>query len=39
MMIKNGYVDDIHGWNFLGDTYGEQMELTRILVNGDRKSS
>jgi subtilisin family serine protease len=31
---KNGYVDDIHGWNFLGDAYGEQMELTRILVNG-----
>jgi subtilisin family serine protease len=33
---KNGYVDDVHGWNFLGDAYGEQMELTRILVNGDK---
>ena len=21
---KNGYVDDIHGWNFLGDGYDEQ---------------
>lgn len=32
---KNGYVDDIHGWNFLGDTYDEQFEYVRILVSGD----
>lgn len=32
---KNGYVDDIHGWNFLGGAQGqdvpEQLELTRIV--------
>lgn len=32
---NNGYVDDIHGWNFLGDTYEEQLELTRIIAKGD----
>lgn len=32
---KNGYVDDIHGWNFLGDAYDEQLEYTRILAKGD----
>tara|TARA_R110002049_G_scaffold292252_3_gene476663 strand:- start:11863 stop:13470 length:1608 start_codon:yes stop_codon:yes gene_type:complete len=32
---KNGYVDDIHGWNFLGDGYNEQLEYTRILAKGD----
>ncbi|WP_347923256.1 S8 family serine peptidase [Pontimicrobium sp. SW4] len=31
----NGYIDDIHGWNFLGDTYDEQLEYVRILVSGD----
>ncbi|HET8838702.1 MAG TPA: S8 family peptidase [Flavobacteriaceae bacterium] len=28
---KNGYIDDIHGWNFLGDMVGANLELTRIL--------
>jgi subtilisin family serine protease len=33
---KNGYVDDIHGWNFLGNAKGENqdaanLEKTRIL--------
>ncbi len=33
---NNGYVDDIHGWNFLGgrdgkNAYEEQLELTRIV--------
>lgn len=33
---KNGYVDDIHGWNFLGNDKGEnlneaRLEKTRIL--------
>lgn len=28
---NNGYVDDIHGWNFLGDAVKENMEYTRIL--------
>ncbi|WMI68975.1 S8 family peptidase [Mangrovimonas sp. YM274] len=32
---NNGYVDDIHGWNFLGDAYNEQFEYTRILAKGD----
>ena len=32
---KNGYVDDIHGWNFLGDGYYEQLEFVRILAKGD----
>lgn len=27
---NNGYVDDIHGWNFLGDAIKENMEYTRI---------
>jgi subtilisin family serine protease len=28
---NNGYIDDIHGWNFLGDSYNEQLEATRIV--------
>jgi subtilisin family serine protease len=33
---RNGYVDDIHGWNFLGNKNGQniefdQLELTRLL--------
>lgn len=28
---NNGYVDDIHGYNFLGESYNEQLELARIL--------
>ena len=28
---NNGYVDDIHGWNFLGDIVGENMEYARIV--------
>ena len=32
---NNGYVDDIHGWNFLGDAYDEQLEYVRILASGD----
>jgi subtilisin family serine protease len=27
----NGYVDDVHGWNFLGDSTGDQYELIRLL--------
>lgn len=30
---KNGYVDDIHGWNFLGNIVKEQMEYERIIAN------
>ncbi|WP_353777183.1 S8 family serine peptidase [Winogradskyella sp. 3972H.M.0a.05] len=32
---KNGYVDDIHGWNFLGDGYDEQLEFVRLLASGN----
>ncbi len=28
---NNGYTDDIHGYNFLGDSYHEQLEMARIL--------
>jgi subtilisin family serine protease len=28
---KNGFVDDVHGYNFLGTSYNEQLEYTRIL--------
>ncbi|NJB71451.1 subtilisin family serine protease [Saonia flava] len=28
---QNGYIDDIHGYNFLGESYNEQLEYTRIL--------
>lgn len=39
---KNGYVDDIHGWNFLGNTKGDNidganLEKTRILRTLDKK--
>lgn len=32
---NNGYIDDIHGWNFLGEAYNEQLEYVRLLVSGD----
>lgn len=36
---KNGYVDDIHGWNFLGSADGsiivaDQLEITRLTKKG-----
>lgn len=39
---KNGYVDDVHGWNFLGNSNGEnagamQLERTRILAKLSKK--
>ena len=36
---KNGYIDDIHGWNFLGDTSKENLEMTRIVKKGDDGSA
>lgn len=35
---KNGYIDDINGWNFLGDGYYEQLEFVRILAERDTSS-
>lgn len=32
---KNGFIDDVHGWNFLGDAVNENLELTRIVKKGD----
>src|SRR5690606_12520875 len=31
----NGYIDDVHGWNFLGEANAENLELTRIVKKGD----
>lgn len=28
---NNGYIDDIHGYNFLGKSYNEQLEAARIV--------
>lgn len=30
---KNGYVDDINGWNFLGTIYKEHLEYQRIVID------
>ena len=27
---KNGYIDDVHGWNFLGNAKGENLDATRL---------
>ncbi len=32
---NNGYIDDIHGWNFLGDSNDENLEMVRIIKKGD----
>ncbi len=32
---NNGYVDDIHGWGFLGASNEENMEFVRIVKRGD----
>jgi cell wall-associated protease len=29
---NNGYTDDLHGYNFLGESYHEQVEVTRIVA-------
>ncbi len=31
---NNGYVDDVHGYNFLGESYNEQLEYARMLRLG-----
>lgn len=28
---NNGYIDDVHGWNFLGDVVDENLEYERIV--------
>lgn len=32
---KNGYIDDLHGWNFLGESNDENLEFTRIIKQKD----
>jgi subtilisin family serine protease len=39
---KNGYIDDINGWNFLGNAAGkiinaDQLEITRLVKKGREK--
>ena len=38
---KNGYIDDVHGWNFLGSAKGsvnhETLELTRLVRRDNAK--
>ncbi|MDQ6470157.1 S8 family peptidase [Flavobacterium sp. LHD-80] len=36
---KNGFIDDVHGWNFLGNAVHENLELTRIVRKGDDGSA
>lgn len=36
---NNGFIDDVHGWNFLGDIGGENLEMTRIVKKGDDGSA
>lgn len=36
---KNGFIDDIHGWNFLGNAVHENLELTRVVKKGDDGSA
>ena len=31
----NGYVDDVNGWNFLGDAKHEQLEYVRLVASGE----
>ncbi|WP_264535837.1 S8 family peptidase [Flavobacterium sp. N1736] len=36
---KNGFIDDVHGWNFLGNAVGENLEMTRIIKKKDDGSA
>ncbi|KLT70733.1 MULTISPECIES: S8 family peptidase [Flavobacterium] len=36
---KNGFIDDINGWNFLGDAVHENLEMTRVVKKGDDGSA
>jgi subtilisin family serine protease len=36
---NNGYIDDVHGWNFLGNAEHENLEFVRILKKGDDGSA
>lgn len=34
---NNGYIDDVYGWNFLGDIVEEQLEYARIIQKYEPK--
>jgi subtilisin family serine protease len=34
---NNGFIDDVHGWNFLGEIYDENLEITRIIKLKSKK--
>lgn len=34
---KNGFIDDVNGWNFLGNIVEENMEYTRIIRDFEKK--
>ncbi|WP_264552711.1 S8 family peptidase [Flavobacterium sp. N2038] len=36
---KNGFIDDIHGWNFLGEAVHENLEMTRVIKKKDDGSA
>lgn len=36
---KNGYVDDVNGWNFLGDSQNENLEYVRLQKKEENDSS
>ncbi|MFB9078268.1 S8 family peptidase [Flavobacterium procerum] len=36
---KNGFIDDVNGWNFLGNSVHENLEMTRIVKKGDDGSA
>ncbi len=36
---KNGFIDDVNGWNFLGDAVHENLEMTRIIKKADDGSA
>ena len=36
---KNGFIDDVNGWNFLGNAVAENLEMTRIIKKNDDGSA
>ncbi|WP_306351159.1 S8 family peptidase [Flavobacterium sp. '19STA2R22 D10 B1'] len=32
---NNGFIDDVHGWNFLGNVSNENLEIVRLIKKGD----
>ncbi|MBS7255022.1 S8 family peptidase [Flavobacterium branchiicola] len=36
---KNGFIDDINGWNFLGEAVHENLEMTRVIKKKDDGSA